>query len=57
MKAIAITKKVLVYLGLAFCAAELIARMTIPVTMTRQISEPHMFQNDKDLGYRLRANM
>lgn len=57
MKAIAITKKALGYVALLFCAAELIARIAIPVTLTRQISVPHMFQPDKNLGYRLRANM
>ncbi len=40
-----------------FCGVELLARLVVPVTLTRQISVPHMFENDPSVGYRLRPNM
>ncbi len=56
-KKVRIILKFLGYLGLAFCAAELISRVIVPTSLTRQISSPHMFESDLDIGYRLRRNM
>ena len=57
MKFLKITFRIIGYAALVFCAAELIARLIVPVSLTRQISVPHMFESDPTLGYRLRRDM
>lgn len=45
------------YTGLLFCVIELSSRLVVPVSLTRQISVPPMYENSPELGYKLRKNM
>jgi len=43
--------------ALLFCAAELLTRVLVPVSLSRQISVPHMFRDSEEVGYRLHRNI
>lgn len=45
------------YTGLLFCSIELSSRLAVPVSLTRQISVPYMYENSQEVGYKLRKNM
>lgn len=40
-----------------FCASELLLRLAIPVSQTKQVSRPHMYEDHPELGYRLRKDL
>jgi hypothetical protein len=45
------------FTGLLFCAIEIGSRLAVPVSFTRQISVPYMYENSQEVGYKLRKNM
>lgn len=50
-------RKIITIFFAVFCASELFLRVVLPVSQTKQVSRPHMYEDHPELGYRMRKNL